>query len=259
MSNGSTASVARGEPEPRRIPFDAPWAWLADGWRDLWTMPAISLTYGAMFALAAAVQAFGLWIHGAHALFLVLAGGFLLVAPLFAVGLYEVSRRLATRQRVRLREIVLAGFAAPGQLSFFGIILLLIFMFWINLAFLLLMLFLGSATPPPAHQFLQALLFTPRGLGLLVLGTAIGGILATLTFAISAVAVPMLLAEKIDAVTAARASIAAVRLNPKPMALWAGLIVTLIAAGFATMLVGLVIAFPLIAHASWHAYRSVYP
>jgi uncharacterized membrane protein len=242
---------------PGRVAFDAPWAWLAAGWSDLWTMPAISLTYGIVFAIAAAVQAVGLWMKGAHALFLVLAGGFLLVAPLLAVGLYEMSRRLQRRERVRLREIFSAGFHARGQLSFFGVMLLLMFFFWINLAFLLLMLFLGDATPPPANEFVQALLFTPRGLGLLAVGSALGAVLAAIAFAASAIAVPMLLVEEMDAVTAARTSIAAVRLNAKPMALWAGLIVVLIAGGFATLLIGLVIAFPLIGHATWHAYRDI--
>ena len=74
----------------------------------------------------------------------------------------------------------------------------------------------------------------------------------------SAFAVPMLLVREIDAVTAARASLAAVWLNPRPMALWAGLIVVIMAAGFATLLAGLVLAFPLIGHATWHAYADVF-
>jgi hypothetical protein len=36
------------------VPFDAPWAWLAAGWRDLWTAPQVSLAYGAVFALLSA-------------------------------------------------------------------------------------------------------------------------------------------------------------------------------------------------------------
>ena len=61
-----------------------------------------------------------------------------------------------------------------------------------------------------------------------------------------------------DAVTAARASLAAVILNWQPMALWAGLIVVIMAAGFATLLAGLALAFPLIGHATWHAYTDIY-
>src|SRR5262245_56758082 len=50
---GATAAIAA----PRRVPFDAPWMWLAAGWRDLWAIPGISLTYGALFAATAALAA----------------------------------------------------------------------------------------------------------------------------------------------------------------------------------------------------------
>ena len=63
-------------PAPRRIAFDAPWEWLARGWRDVWTTPAISLAYGAVFALLAAAMLGGLWSLGAAGLFPALAGGF---------------------------------------------------------------------------------------------------------------------------------------------------------------------------------------
>ena len=49
----------------------------------------------------------------------------------------------------------------------------------------------------------------------------------------------------------------AVARNPKPMALWAGLIAGFMALGIATVFVGLAFVFPLIGHATWHAYRSI--
>ena len=79
--------VADALPVPRRVPFDAPWTWLAAGWRDLWTIPGISLAYGFFFAAAALAMSLGLWGVSAHSLFLALAGGFLLIGPLVAVGL----------------------------------------------------------------------------------------------------------------------------------------------------------------------------
>jgi uncharacterized membrane protein len=53
------------------------------------------------------------------------------------------------------------------------------------------------------------------------------------------------------------ASAEAVVLNLKPMALWAALVASIIMLGISTLCVGLVIAFPLIGHASWHAFRSL--
>lgn len=245
-------------PRPRNVPFDAPWNWLAAGWRDMWRTPATSLAYGALFALGALILAIGFARYQAHALFFALAGGFLLIGPFAAVGLYESSRRLAAEKSVSLGDMLRAAVSAPGQLSFFGVLLLLVALIWLRIAFLLLMLFLGTHVIPPPEEFMRVLLFTPHGLSLLVLGTIVGGALATLVFSGSVVAVPLLLDRQTDAITAGRASVAAVIANPAAMALWAALIVALMAAGFATLLIGLVVAFPLIGHATWHAYQDIY-
>jgi uncharacterized membrane protein len=240
-----------------QVPFDAPWAWLAAGWRDMWTVPHISLAYGAAFAIVSAALAMGLMVGGLESLILALAGGFLLIGPLAAVGLYEASRRLERGESVTFGDVSRSVLNAPGQLGFFGAILTFAYFVWAQLASLLFMLFLGSRPLPPASEFLPTLLFTPHGLGLLVAGTIVGGILASLVFAISAISVPLLTARRIDAVTAIQASVAAVVQNPKPMALWAGLIAGFMALGIATIFVGLIFVFPLIGHATWHAFRDL--
>jgi uncharacterized membrane protein len=251
-------SAAGAIPPPRLIPFEAPWAWLAAGWRDLCDMPVLSLGYGAAFAIAALMLVASLAAGDLQVLFPVLAGGLLIVGPLSAVGLYEASRRHAAGEPIHPRAIIRAGTAARGQLLFFGALLMLAYLLWVRIAFLLLALFLGTTALPPPSEFVQLLLFTPAGLGLLVVGSMIGGAIAAAIFAVSAVSVPLLLAQPTDAITAARASIAAILKNPKPMALWAALIAALMAIGFATLLVGLVVVFPLIGHATWHAYEDIY-
>lgn len=263
--NGSkSAVVGAAAPEdpllrtPRKVPFDEPWMWLAAGWRDLWLTPTVGLCYGAVFAISALFLALGLFSLQAHSVFPALAGGFLLLAPFLAMGLYDTSRRLAAGQPVSLGSALKAGFAAKGQIAFFGVGLMIVFLVWMELAFILLVLFMGGSGLPPPSAFLPTLLFTLPGLGLLIVGSLVGGILAAIVFAMSALAVPMLLVERVDAVTAMRASLRGVAANLKPMALWAALIAVMIAAGFATLLVGLVVAFPLIGHATWHAYCGIY-
>jgi uncharacterized membrane protein len=255
-SSGRGATLESGV-GVRRVPFDAPWDWLAAGWRDMWAIPGVSLTYGGVFALLAWALTFGLTAVGLQSLVLALGGGFLLIGPVFAVGLYEASRRLERAQPVALGDAVGAGFRAPGQLGFFGAILAFAFLVWVQIAFLLLMLFLGGGGLPPPSEFMQVMLFTPRGLGLLVVGTMVGGLLALIVFSISVLSVPLLMTHRIDAVTAIRTSIEAVIKNPKPMLLWAGLIAAFTAMGIATIFVGLVLVFPLIGHATWHAYRAI--
>lgn len=240
-----------------RVPFDAPWEWLAAGWRDLWAIPGASLAYGAIFAVAAALLAYGTTQAGAQSVILALAGGFLLVGPLVAVGLYEASRRLARGQSIGFGEMLGAAFHAKGQLGFMGVVLMLFFMVWMQIAFLLFMLFTGARALPPASEFVQTLFFTQAGVGLLFFGTAVGAVLAALVFAVSAISVPLLMVKDVDVVTAITTSFKAVKVNPQPMALWAALIAGFMALGVATLFVGLVFAFPLVGHATWHAFRQL--
>ena len=242
----------------KRVAFDAPWLWLAAGWRDLWRVPRIGLCYGTAFAAVSLGLAIGLLATGLASLTMALAGGFLLIGPLAAVGLYATSQRLEAGQRVTMSELLKeTRLPAPGQLGFFGAILSFAYIVWLQSALLLFMLFLGSRPLPPPSAFVSTLLFTPHGLGLLVTGTALGGVLAALVFTISVISVPLLMTRRIDAVSAMAASVACVRLNPKPMALWAGLIAGIIVLGVASLFTGLVIAFPLIGHATWHAFRQL--
>ncbi len=84
-----------------------------------------------------------------------------------------------------------------------------------------------------------------------------GAAFAAVAYSISVIAVPMIFDRKIDAVTAMLASARAVRMNLPAMALWAVLIAALSAAGLAFYFAGLALTFPLIGHASWHAYKEL--
>ncbi|HRK19015.1 MAG TPA: DUF2189 domain-containing protein [Hyphomicrobiaceae bacterium] len=252
------AVVSDPIPAPRSVRFDAPWDWLAAGWRDIWRAPGVSLVYGVAVAAASWLLFLGLLQIEALALVLALAGGFLLLGPMLAVGLYQISRQLEAGLTVRFTDVFLPAQHSRGQLAFFGVLLLLFFSAWVRFASLLASIFLGGMSLPPLRDFVQTLLFTTEGLSLMIVGTALGAMLAVVVFAFSAFSVPMLIDKRTDVFTAARASVAAVVANPRPMGLWAALIVVMIGAGVATAFAGLVIAFPLIGHATWHAYRDVF-
>ena len=241
----------------REVAFDAPWDWLASGWRDFWAAPVVSFGYGLLFAGLAAFLSVGLIRCGLEALILPLSGGFLLIGPVLAVVLYETSRRLETGENVGLASVTRAALGKAGAISFFGAMLGFVYIVWLQLAFLLFMLFLGTSQLPPARDFVPTLLFTPAGLGLLVTGTLIGGALALLVFAISVVSAPLLMVQKVDAVTAVATSVCAVRNNLKPMLLWAGLIAGFMSLGLASLFLGLVLIFPLLGYATWHAFHGV--
>ena len=87
-------------------------------------------------------------------------------------------------------------------------------------------------------------------------GTALV-LFAVLVFAISVVSVPMMLDRGTDGVVAVLTSARAFGANLPAMAVWGVAIVVVIAAGFALLFVGLVVAAPVIGHATWHAYRAL--
>lgn len=241
----------------RRVPLDAPWRWLAKGWQDLWRVPQISLLYGLVPVAMAALILFGLTKFGAQSLMIVFAAGFLLVSPMLAVGLYEVSRRLEAGQPIELRRILFVATKSPGQLMFLGLLLGFFFVVWIDLAIFVFAMFFGPQPFPPLDAFLPTLLLTWFGLAMLVVGTLIGGAMAALVFSATVVSIPLLMTRQVNAVTAIVASLQVVSENGKPLTLWAALIAGLTALGFLTGLGGLAITFPLLAHASWHAFRDL--
>jgi uncharacterized membrane protein len=240
-----------------RIDIEAPWRWLAAGWADLWTAPHVSLLYGALFTACAAGLWIGLWAMGWQSLMLALAGGFLLVGPVLAMGLYEASRTIARGQPVRLGHVFTAAFRAPDQLALLGLALLLIYLAWVETAFLLFMMFFADQPFPPLADFVPRLLFTWQGVAMLIIGTLFGAGLAVVVFAVSAISAPMLMDRPAGVAAAVFTSARAVQLNPRPMALWAALIAALTALGFATLGVGLIVIFPWIGHATWHAYAEL--
>lgn len=251
-----TGMAQSTKPSIRSIAPEAPWTWLAAGWQDIRRVPRVSLAYGVAFSLISAALTFGLFYLGIVYLLLPLAAGFMLLGPLLAVGLYEASRRLEAGEPVRFRDVAFVSTRAPGQLAFIGILLMLFMLAWVRIATLLFALFMQSSFPP-FEQWVSVLLFTANGLGLLVVGGTVGAALAVAAFALSAISVPMLLVRDIDAVTAMIASVEAVKRNFWPMLLWGWLITVLVGLGLATLYVGLAITFPLVGHATWHAYRAL--
>lgn len=253
---GSHVHPGRSAPRIRQVGLDRPWVWLALGWRDVARAPGISLSYGIALIVISFLIVAGLFAAGMYYLILPMAAGFLLVGPLVAAGLYEVSRRHAAGEPVSIGAALGAYTRNGSQIAFMGVILLLFFIAWMRLAFLIFMLFYGTE-PPSLANFVETVFLSPQSLPFLVTGCAVGGVLAATAFAISAVSIPMLLDRETNVIEAVVTSVQTCLANWKTMAGWAGLIVLFTAAGMATMFLGLALALPLIAHASWHAYKDL--
>ncbi len=246
--------MSQSAPAGRAVGLLQPFAWLGRGLRDLAHNPGASLFYGAAMAAAGAVIL--LAVAQLPYLFSAAISGFLLVGPLLATGLYDLSRRRERGEPVRLVASMLAWRENPSGLVGFGLFSLLAGTAWQVLSLVIVaMLYKGSAMQPLA--LVVEILRDPQYTGLFLAYLGIGGILAAFVFALSVVSVPMLLDRKCDLLQAMQASIDAVAENPLPLALWATLIMILTAAGFATGLLGFIVVMPLLGHASWHAYRDL--
>jgi len=236
--------------------MDDPWQWLRAGWRDTWRQPRLSLGYGCAFVLAGLAVTAGMWASGLESLIPVLAAGFTLLGPVFAAGLYEMSRKYEAGEQATLADAAVMHLPRPAQMAFLSFSLMFLFLIWMRMATLLYALF-ASDSYMPIDAFVAFALTTPQGLGMLMVGTVVGAALALVAFAISALSVPILLQHDIDAVSAMAISVRTVMRHPGPMLLWAWLIAVLIVLGMATMFVGLIVVFPLVGHATWHAYRAL--
>jgi uncharacterized membrane protein len=245
---------------PTTITYDDPWVWLALGWQDLVRSPGLSLTYGAIFTMGS-LGLFGTLVSY-DLLYLLppMGAGFMLIAPLMAIGLYEGSRRLETGESVAILDVLKGCKSVLPRMVWAGGGLGLVLFAWMQTAALLFMLFFGDGHYPaePALMF-DMLFYSPRGLAFLIVGTGVGAVIAFAVFAVSAVSMPLLMERDVDFIAAGKISIDAVRNNLRPMLLWAVLIGLFTAAGIATLFLGMILCFPLIGHSTWHAYRALVP
>ncbi|QIE56027.1 DUF2189 domain-containing protein [Pikeienuella piscinae] len=241
----------------RNLPWRTAFDWLRGGWADLWTNPAPSLLYGvAVFVVSAFVVWFLFRLELDYALFPALAG-FMVVGPLIANGLYEKSRRLETGEHANFADMIFVKPRSGRQALFMGVMLLGLFMLWMRAAVLIYALFFGLVPFPGVDDVAAMLFFTPTGWALLLVGSFVGALFAAFAFAISVFAVPMLLEEDTDALSALGISMAMVWSNLPVMLAWGAIVMALFAFSVVTGFIGLIFVFPVLGHATWRAYRAL--
>lgn len=243
----------------RNLPTSAAFDWLKGGWKDLWTNPVPSLLYGLGVAVASiAIVWFLFSFQLDYALGPALAG-FMVIGPLVANGLYEKSRRLEEGETATLGSMLLVRPRSGYQSLFMGVLLLCLFMLWIRAAVLIYALFFGIVAFPGTEDILPMLFLTAKGWGLLLVGGAVGALFAAFAFAISVFAVPMLLQEQTDAMSALGLSMAMVWNNLPVMLVWGAIVLGLFILTVISGFLGMIVVFPVLGHATWRAYRAMRP
>jgi uncharacterized membrane protein len=228
-----------------------PLRWLQLGWNDFRRAPAIGLFYGACF-MVMGWALLKVYEH-APAYMLALSAGFLLMGPFLCLGLYRTSQRLEEGQRPDFGDSLLAWDTRTAQLGIFGFVLLVLEMLWGRAT---LVVFAVSFDGMPDFKGSLLALLDPDNIGFIVAWAAVGGVFATLIYAISVVAMPMILHRQTDAITAGLTSLRLVLSQPGVMAVWAALIAMLVGLALLPWFLGLLVIGPVVGHASWHAYRA---
>ena len=249
-----TTAADEREPLPvRTVAFLRPFAWLRMGWHDFTHAFGPSLLHGLIVmvgGLAIFTVALRAWpiMPGAFS-------GFVLIGPILATGLYELSRRLARGERPRLTHALDAWRRGTRARVWLGLWLAIGATMWVALSVVLVWNFV-DARVAGLEEFLRHFVVTSRW-WVFPLWLGAGALGAAIVFAATAVSVPLLLDRRIRLKRAILTSVRAVGDNPAAMALWALLIMALIAASMLTMMVGFAFAVPVVGHATWHAYREL--
>ncbi|HQU68061.1 MAG TPA: DUF2189 domain-containing protein [Albidovulum sp.] len=241
----------------RELAAGAAFDWLKAGWADLRADPLPGLAYGMLLAALSWLVLAALFATGLLYLALPAVSGFLIIGPFLAVGLYEKSRLRAKGESIGLLRMMRFRSASGAQLAYAGLLLGLLILFWLRSADLLYALFFGLRPFPGAGEALANVMTTPRGWALLVTGCLVGGLFAAFAFAVSAFAVPMLVATRTDALTAMGTSMAMTLQNLPAMLAWGAIVTTGLALSAATGLLGLIVIFPVLGYGTWHAWQAV--
>ena len=228
-----------------KLGLDAPVRWLRLGWHDLVRARGQSLTYGIGLVLFGYLVTWLAWGEGHTLALFTLAVGFILAGPVLAFGLYSISRQLEQGREPRLGVCWSESRNHLRNELLFALVMLVVLLVWARAASMVHVFF-------PVGEELGLI----GWLQFLAVGSAVGSIFATIVFASSVVALPMMLDRNTDAITSALTSVGAVINNKGVMLLWALLIVGLTLIGFATAYLAFAIILPVIGHATWHAYRE---
>jgi uncharacterized membrane protein len=233
---------------------------LARGLSDLGAYRSDVIILCMIYPVAGLVLAWLAFGYNLLPLVFPLASGFVLIGPVAAVGLYEISRR--REQGVDITWVDAFGVVrAPafGAIVVLGLVLLAIFLLWLAAAQAIYLVTLGPEPPASIGAFVRDVFTTGAGWALIAMGCSVGFLFAALVLTISVVSFPLLLDRDVGLYTAVATSVRAVVANPGPMAVWGLIVAGGLAIGSIPLLLGLILVMPVLGHATWHLYRKVVP
>ena len=238
----------------KKVGLLRPFHWLRSGWQELMAHPGPSLMYGILVTLAG-------WaivtLAAPHAeLFSTVITGFVLVAPLIAAGIYELTRLREAGEKASFINSIKSLNRSKGSIADYGIVLILAGILWERAAAVMFALSYGGDMGDAEH-FVKEVFLSGNYWTVVIAWLLSGMVLASFIFSITVIGMPMVIDRNADIVTAMITSVRTVMLNLPTMLLWAFMIVMLTGLGMATALIGLIVVMPLLGHATWCAYKDL--
>ncbi len=219
--------------------------WIALGVNDFKKAKFISLFYGLIFTLIPLGIAYLVQTSGWYLVIFPAMICFMLLGPYLAAGLYDVSWQFQKKNKPSLRHSLKAMSRNAVNEWAFGVLLMVLMIFWLRVASLIHALF--PSYLEPTFQNLWPFL---------TLGIIVGIGFTSVVFFISAFTQPILLERKVDLATAVLTSMNAVWRNKMPMFVWACVISFSVFLGFITFFAAFLVIMPILGYASWHGYRE---
>ncbi len=228
--------------------------WLKTGLADLRRVWTLTLAHGVLFSGLGWILINWGWSIDVHYA-LAFTSGFFIAVPLLAVCLYDISRCIE-----RGEEIVVLSRPwrltkeNPWTLSLFVVLLALLFSMreWVT-AIMVGFTLRADVVVHGSFGYLETIAADPNHLPVVIGFFAVSAVFGLIAFILSAVSLPLIVDRQVDIVTAIVSSVRTVTHTPLPMMVWAASIATLIEIDNLTCFIGLIVIFPLMGHATWHA------
>jgi uncharacterized membrane protein len=253
MNQDPDIAKAPSEPPPiRRAPPAAVLRWIRLGWNDLRRSGWPSLLHGLIVTIASLVIVeitllFWPLLPGA-------VSGFLFIGPILATGLYALSKKLESGERPQVKDAVDSWRRGCRCLFYLGLLLILAATLWVGITKLIFYFFVEAEIDRPLDFLYYVVL---QGNDTFMEWTILAGMVIALAYSLTVVSVQLLVDRDVTTKQALITSLRTVSENPVTMFAWALFLLLATTLSIATFMLGFLLLYPLMGHASWHVYRDL--